>query len=93
MLEKLVAQRSSARGFALIDLTRSTRIARTKNPAECCGCDLRMAARLDTDDVLVSEGQKVSNLILSMNLVMREVERQAAVRALAVDIRSNPDQS
>jgi hypothetical protein len=52
-----------------------------------------MAERLGADYVLVGEVQKVSNLILSMNLVLRDVKSGEALRALAVDIRSNTDQS
>lgn len=94
MLEHLVADRFAAEGFDLVDLAPvEEELARTKNPADCYGCDLRMAERLGADYALVGEVQKVSNLILSVNLVMREVERQGAIRALAVDIRSNTDQS
>ena len=94
MLREMVAERFAAEGIDLVDLGPvEEELARTSNPAECCGCDLRMAEKLEADYVLVGEVQKVSNLIPSMNLVMRQVERQAAVRALAVHIRSNTDQS
>ena len=52
-----------------------------------------MAKTLGADFVLVGVVQKVSNLILSMNLVMRAVETGKVARARVVDIRSNTDQS
>jgi hypothetical protein len=52
-----------------------------------------MADRLGADYVLVGEVQKVSNLIISMNLVMRDVESGVMVRGLSVDVRSNTDES
>ena len=69
------------------------RLEATTNPAECYGCDVRMADRLGADYVLVGEVQKVSNLIISMNLVMRDVESGVMVRGLSVDVRSNTDES
>ncbi|WEX74067.1 DUF3280 domain-containing protein [Sinorhizobium numidicum] len=68
-------------------------LASTANPADCYGCDVRMAARLDADYVLVGEVHKVSNLVLSMNLVLRDVRSGETLRGLAVDIRSNTDDS
>lgn len=94
MVEEIVAGRMAAEGFTLLDLSPvAEELERTANPAKCYGCDFRMAETLGADYVLVGEVQKVSNLILSMNLSMREVERRQVVRALAVDIRSNTDQS
>jgi hypothetical protein len=61
------------------------------NPADCYGCDVRMAQRLGADYAVVSEVQKVSNLILTMNVVVRDAETGAQVRARAVDIRGNTD--
>jgi hypothetical protein len=94
MLEGIVAKRFADEGFQLVDLAPvEEELARISNPADCYGCDLRMGQELGADYVLVGEVQKVSNLILAMNLVLREVERRAAVRGLAVDIRSNTDES
>ena len=94
MLQEVVADRFEAEGFDFVDLAPvAEELDRTTNPADCNGCDLRMAEELGADYALVGEVQKVSNLILSMNLVMRDVERQGAIRALAVDIRSNTDNS
>ena len=91
MLEDMVAERFAAEGFNLVELVPvEEELAHISNPAECYGCDLRMAERLGADYALVGEVQKVSNLILSMNLVMREVERQAAARALAVTSGRTP---
>ncbi len=94
MLETMVEERFEAEGFYLVDLAPvAEELDRTMNPADCYGCDMRMAEELGAEYALVGEVQKVSNLILSMNLVMREVERRGAIRALAVDIRSNTDES
>ncbi|TNC46944.1 DUF2380 domain-containing protein [Rubellimicrobium rubrum] len=94
LLEESVRQRFLEEGFELVDLGPVTEeLARTKSPADCNGCDVRMAERLGADYSLVGEVQKVSNLILSMNLALREVETDRLVRMLAVDIRGNTDDS
>ncbi|SIO47261.1 Protein of unknown function [Rhodovulum sp. ES.010] len=94
LLEREVRTRFEAEGFDLVDLAPiAEELDRIVNPAECYGCDVRMAQKLGADYVLVGEVQKVSNLILSMNLVMRETDEGAMVRGLSVDIRSNSDES
>lgn len=94
LLEEEVRNRFAAEGFALMDLAPvAADLALLKNPADCHGCDIRIGQKLGADYVLVGEVQKVSNLILSMNLVMRSVADGAMVRGLSVDIRSNTDES
>ncbi|MDT8327459.1 MAG: DUF3280 domain-containing protein [Roseovarius sp.] len=94
MLQNAVQERLAAEGFVMLDLApAATELDRIKNPADCFGCEVRIAAKLGADYVVVGEVQKVSNLILSMNLVMRDVASGDAVRARAVDIRSNTDDS
>ena len=94
LLEKTVAERFINEGFKMADLGPvATQLARIVNPAECNGCEVRMAAKLAADYALVGEVQKVSNLILAMNLVMRDAGTGKMVRGLSVDIRSNTDRS
>lgn len=94
LLEEAVRERFAEEGFDLVDLGPvAEELDRTRSPADCNGCDVRMAEELGADYSLVGEVQKVSNLILSMNLSLRAVEGDRLVRMLAVDIRSNTDDS
>ncbi|MGB5559081.1 MAG: DUF3280 domain-containing protein [Paracoccaceae bacterium] len=94
LLEVAIRERFLAEGLVLSDLAPiSEELENTVNPANCYGCELRMAEKLNADYVLVGVVQKVSNLIISMNLVMRDVKTQDVVRARAVDVRSNTDES
>ena len=94
LLEDAVTDRFTEEGFTFAGLGPvAEELDRTTNPAKCYGCDLRMGEKLGAGYVLVGEVQKVSNLILSMNLVMREVETGQMVRGMSVDIRSNTDDS
>ena len=94
LLEKLVEDRFRKEGMVPMDLAPiSETLENTVNPANCYGCEVRMGKTLGADFVLVGVVQKVSNLILSMNLVLRDVETGKVVRARVVDIRSNTDRS
>ncbi|WP_095587655.1 DUF3280 domain-containing protein [Actibacterium ureilyticum] len=94
LLQDKVRDRFAQEGLMLVDLAPvADRLASTVNPAKCYGCDIRMGRTLGADFVLVGEVQKVSNLILSMNLVLRDTETERMVRGLSVDIRSNTDDS
>lgn len=94
LLQDTVRDRFVEEGLVLVDLGPvADRLANTVNPAKCYGCDIRMGRKVGADFVLVGEVQKVSNLILSMNLVLRDTETERMARGLSVDIRSNTDDS
>jgi hypothetical protein len=94
MLEEMVRTRFLAEGYTFMDLEPiAVERDRIVNPAKCYGCDTRMAQKLGADYSLVGEVQKVSNLILSMNLQMRDAETGQMVKGRVVDIRSNTDES
>jgi hypothetical protein len=59
----------------------------------CNGCELKMAERIDADLAGLAWVQKVSNLILNINLQVREVATGRLVYAGTVDIRGNTDES
>jgi hypothetical protein len=59
----------------------------------CNGCEVAIARRLDADLALVGWVHKVSNLILSVNVVIRDVSTRERVFGSSVDIRGNTDES
>lgn len=94
LLEDEVRERFTAEGLVFADLAPvQDQLDTIVNPAECYGCDIRMAQELGSDYVMVGEVQKVSNLILSMNLVVKDGETGEFVRGQSVEIRSNTDDS
>jgi Protein of unknown function (DUF2380) len=94
MATALVAEDMAGRGFVLVptDPVAGT-LAKVTNPARCNGCDVAMAKELGADYALAGEVQKVSNLILNLNLVLRDASTGEVVRAGSVDIRGNTDES
>jgi hypothetical protein len=59
----------------------------------CNGCEVAIARRLNAALALVGWVQKVSNLILNFNVVIRDTTTREQVFASSVDIRGNTDDS
>jgi hypothetical protein len=60
---------------------------------ECNGCEQIIAQALAADLVMVGWVQKVSNLILNMNVVIRDVDTGQDLAGASVDMRGNTDES
>jgi len=60
---------------------------------KCNGCEDALAKKAGADLAVVATIQKVSNLILNMNLFVRDVNKERTVRAMSTDIRGNTDES
>lgn len=60
---------------------------------ECNGCERDVARKLGAQDVAYGWVQKVSNLILNINLVIEDVATGRHVALGSVDIRGNTDES
>jgi hypothetical protein len=58
----------------------------------CNGCEVGIAKRLDAQLALVGWVQKVSNLMLNFNVVIRDTATREQVFAGSVDIRGNTDE-
>lgn len=94
MAAALLAEDLMARGYVLVALDPvRDELDRVSNPARCNGCDVRMAQALGADYALSGEVQKVSNLILNLNIVLRDARTGQNLRAGSVDIRGNTDES
>jgi len=59
----------------------------------CNGCELDVAQTLGAQQVAYGWVQKVSNLILNINLVVEDAATGKRLRADSVDVRSNTDES
>lgn len=93
-LETMVRTRFNEENYVLVDIEPARReIERVVNLAKCYGCDTRIATQLNADYSLVGEVQKVSNLILAINLQLRAADTGVMVKGGVVDIRGNTDES
>ena len=62
-------------------------------PLGCNGCELDIGKALGAERVALCWVQKVSNLILNLNIEVRSVASGETVYAKSVDIRGNTDES
>lgn len=60
---------------------------------ECNGCEVEIARALSADRVLVGWVQKVSNLILNINIQIEDGKTGAVLLNKSVDLRGNTDES
>jgi hypothetical protein len=95
MIEAELRQRLEESGrFVLIDTAPvADQIDAAGVLWSCNGCELGIARRLEAELSLVGWVQKVSNLILNLNVVIRDTSTREQVFASSVDIRGNTDES
>jgi hypothetical protein len=80
--------------FEVVDTaTVADQVAAAGRLRGCNGCEVAIARRLDADLTLVGWVHKVSNLVLSVNIVIRDTTTRERVFASSVDIRGNTDES
>ncbi|GHB01546.1 DUF3280 domain-containing protein [Modicisalibacter luteus] len=60
---------------------------------DCNGCELDLAHAANAELVMVGWVQKVSNLILNMNIVIRDAATGQDIAGASVDMRGNTDES
>lgn len=68
-------------------------VAGTADLRACGGCAERFGRQLGVEAVLVGEVQKVSNLILNLNVYLKPLAEGAPEKAYSVDMRGDTDES
>lgn len=102
--QRLVAARDQlAEGFANAGLYRVVdmgpaaelmkRLKSEQRLHECNGCEIDIAKAAKADRVLIGWVQKVSNLILNLNIQIEDVSTGAVILVTSVDMRGNTDES
>ena len=79
--------------FHVIDIAPVNVAAHGSNLQACGGCDVKLAGELGADLAMTGVVQKVSNLILNINLYLRDVHTGQLVAAVSADMRGNTDES
>jgi hypothetical protein len=79
--------------FSLVDLTPIASEAQASNLQACGGCDVRLARRIGAELAITGTVQKVSNLILNMNIYVRDASSGATIVAMSADMRGNTDET
>ena len=79
--------------FRIVDISPVNVAAHQSNLQACGGCDVKLAQQLDADLFITGVVQKVSNLILNINIYVRDVHTGQLVAAASTDMRGNTDES
>jgi hypothetical protein len=79
--------------FSLVDIAPIASEAQASNLQACGGCDMRLAQRIGAELAITGTVQKVSNLILNMNIYVRDTSSRATIAAVSADMRGNTDES
>jgi hypothetical protein len=79
--------------FQVLDLAPVADAAHNSNLQACGGCDVQLAERLGADIAVTGVVQKVSNLILNMNIYLRDVHGGKIITVMSADMRGNTDES
>ena len=79
--------------FTLLDVTPVAGDAQASNLQACGGCDTRLAKRIGAELAITGTVQKVSNLILNMNIYVRDASSEATIAAMSADMRGNTDET
>ena len=79
--------------FRIVDIAPITAAAHNSNLQACGGCDVTLAQELGADLAITGVVQKVSNLILNMNISLRDVRTGQPVAVMSADMRGNTDES
>lgn len=95
MISDLLRSKLAESGrYEVADLApMAARIAEAGYLHSCNGCEIKIAADAQADLAVTGVVQKVSNLILNINIYIRDVKSGQLVRSASADIRGNTDRS
>lgn len=93
MLDDVLKQKLTAAGYALVSLTPVAAELKRQDLLDCTTCAADLARQVGASVAVVGWVQKVSNLILNVNLVLRDAKSNQVLRAGSVSIRGNTDES
>jgi Protein of unknown function (DUF2380) len=79
--------------FAILDIAPVNAAAHGSNLQACGGCDVQYAQQVGADLAVTGVVQKVSNLILNMNVYLRDAHTGNLVTSMSADFRGNTDES
>ena len=79
--------------YEVVDIAPIREAALASNLQNCGGCDRKLAAEIGAELAITGVVQKVSNLILNINIYVRDVASGKLVEGHSADIRSNTDES
>ena len=96
MLEDMLRTKLEASGrYSMVEIPKEVQAKIEAGPAigECNGCEVELGKELGAKRILWGTVQKVSNLILNLNVYVGDVDTGQMTFIKSVDIRGNTDES
>ena len=91
--EQLRKALAEAGKFVVVDIAPVNAAAHASNLQACGGCDVQYARQLGADLAITGLVQKVSALILNMNIYLRDAHTGQPITSMSADFRGNTDES
>jgi hypothetical protein len=91
--EQLRKALAEAGKFVVLDIAPVNAAAHASNLQACGGCDVQYAQQLGADLAITGLVQKVSALILNMNIYLRDAHTGGIITSMSADFRGNTDES
>jgi hypothetical protein len=91
--EQLRKALTQSGNFVVMDITPVNAAAHASNLQSCGGCDVQLAQKLGADLAVTGLVQKVSALILNMNIYLRDAHTGKLITGMSADFRGNTDES
>jgi Protein of unknown function (DUF2380) len=79
--------------FVVLDIAPVNAAAHASNLQACGGCDVQYAQQLGADLAITGLVQKVSALILNMNIYVRDAHTGRLITSMSADFRGNTDET
>ena len=91
--EQLRKELTDSGRFQVLDIAPVRDAASHANLQACGGCDLKLAGQLGAELEITGLVQKVSNLIINLNIYLRDVKTGNMITVASADMRGNSDES
>jgi uncharacterized protein DUF2380 len=93
-LAPVLREKLAASGrYVIVDIAPVSARAHAQNLQACGGCDATLAQELGADVAVTGTVQKVSNLILNLNIYLRDAKDDRLLHSMSADFRGNTDES
>jgi hypothetical protein len=79
--------------FQVLDIAPVADAAHNSNLQACGGCDVKLAEQLGANIAVTGVVQKISNLIINMNIYLRDAHSGKLMMVMSADMRGNTDES
>jgi Protein of unknown function (DUF2380) len=91
--EELRTRLANSGRYDVVDIAPVEQRARGSSLQACGGCDVVLAREVGAKFAVTGWVQKVSNLILNMNVLVRDVDTKQVIAGKSVDMRGNTEES